>query len=94
MTKEPICVENGGAICSGCLRCSPEPVEPAVDFKCQICGVDCAIAPPLPERPYCPDHCPDHDYKYDPWRRTKVCTICDVEAPDDYDADGPEYYTE
>lgn len=58
--------------------------RPAIDFSCRVCGVQCAIAPNPPDRAVCPDHCPDHDYKHDPWRRGKFCTICDVEIPEDY----------
>lgn len=58
--------------------------EPAIDFTCRVCGVECAIAPDPPERAVCPEHCEDHRYEYDPWRRGKFCVECDNEQPDDF----------
>ncbi len=61
-----------------------EPKIETIDFSCRVCGAPCPIAPRPPERAVCEEHCPDHDYQYDPWRRAKVCVVCDAQAPDDY----------
>ncbi len=63
--------------------------ESDIDFTCRVCGCQCAIAPDPPERAVCPDHCEDHDYVYDPRRRSRFCSICDAEVPADwYDESG------
>lgn len=50
-----------------------------VDFTCKFCGKQCPIAPDLPERAVCEDHCEDHNFEYDPHRRGKFCIHCDKE---------------
>jgi hypothetical protein len=50
-----------------------------------VCGKECNIAPDPPERAVCEEHCEDHQYKYDPWRRNKFCEICDKEQELDWD---------
>lgn len=56
-----------------------------IDFTCRVCGKQCDCAPDPPDRAVCPEHCEDHDYRYDPMRRGKFCLHCDQEQPyDDY----------
>lgn len=51
-------------------------------FTCFVCGGPTLCAPD--EGPaYCPEHCPDHDYKYEPCDG-KRCVICSAEPPYDY----------
>ena len=59
-----------------------------IDFSCRVCGDQCAVAPDPPERAVCEDHCPDHEYEYDKWRRSHFCKTCDKQVdPDWYDVD-------
>ncbi len=55
-----------------------------VDFSCRVCGVQCNVAPPLPDRAVCEEHCEDHEYEYDPMRRGKFCNHCDKEREPEY----------
>lgn len=57
---------------------------PAIDFSCHICGVQCDMAPFLPDRAVCPDHCEDHEYIYDSWDRKHYCNHCGAEPPFDW----------
>jgi hypothetical protein len=59
-------------------------VDPASDlFKCRVCGTECAIAPQLPERAVCPEHCEDHQYKYERGDGHR-CIHCFAEPPSDW----------
>jgi hypothetical protein len=59
-----------------------------IDYSCRVCGKPCNVAPNPPGRAVCEDHCEDHYFQYDPWRRTKVCLHCDKEISEDfYDRD-------
>lgn len=55
-----------------------------VDFHCCVCGKETPIAPKLPERAVCEDHCPDHDYEYDKSAQGHFCKLCDKRRPEDY----------
>lgn len=48
----------------------------AIDFHCHQCGKETALAPDPPDKAVCEDCCEDHDYRYDRWERTHVCTHC------------------
>jgi hypothetical protein len=50
-----------------------------IDFTCKVCGKECPIAPDPPERAVCEEHCEDHAFEYDPFRRGKFCIHCDKE---------------
>lgn len=52
-------------------------------FECRVCGAQCAIAPQLPERPVCPEHCEDHDYRYERGEGHR-CIHCFAEPPRDW----------
>ena len=59
-----------------------------IDFSCKVCGCQCSVAPDPPERAVCEEHCPDHIYEYDPWRRDRFCKTCDKQVdPDWHDSD-------
>lgn len=44
---------------------------------CSVCGVLANIYPDPPAPAFCEEHCPEHDYQYDKWRRGRFCIICD-----------------
>ncbi len=52
--------------------------------KCVICGQLPTVYPDPPEWAYCEECCPEHEYKYDKWRRAHHCTHCDKEKEIDY----------
>jgi hypothetical protein len=53
-------------------------------IACHVCGGEVYVYD-TPETAVCPDHCRDHDFKYDPDFRERRCTRCDGSAsPDDY----------
>lgn len=54
------------------------------DFHCHICGKETDTAPDPPELTVCEEHCEDHDYASDSYRRGRFCTHCDKEAPEDW----------
>jgi hypothetical protein len=54
------------------------------DFKCKVCGIECPIAPDLPDRAVCEEHCEDHDYEYIRGERRHACKHCDKERPYDW----------
>jgi hypothetical protein len=54
------------------------------DFSCRICGVQCAVAPEPPARAVCPEHCEDHDYKYERDVQEHRCIHCDAPRPEDW----------
>jgi hypothetical protein len=56
-----------------------------VDFSCWVCGTECASAPDPPERAVCPEHCPDHDYRYSREERTHYCYVCGQLQPEDWE---------
>lgn len=45
--------------------------------KCIICGELCACYAPEILTGYCEEHCPEHEYEYDPHRRGRFCKTCD-----------------
>lgn len=51
-------------------------------FKCAVCGVLCDCAP-AEGAAVCPDHCPDHDYRYE-HGAGKRCVTCGAAPPDDW----------
>jgi hypothetical protein len=53
------------------------------DFKCKVCGVECAVAPADNSGAICPDHCEDHDYEYERGEGHH-CKHCFAEPPSDY----------
>lgn len=55
-----------------------------IDFTCRVCGKLCDSAPDPPDRAVCPEHCEDHEYQHDNFRRSKFCIHCDKEIPEDY----------
>jgi hypothetical protein len=57
--------------------------KPPIDFTCRVCGLTCDIAPDPPERAVCPEHCEDHDYRYERELRGHYCFHCGEEAPPD-----------
>lgn len=61
-----------------------ESNAPKIDFTCRVCGVECSTAPDPPERAVCEEHCEDHDYEYDEWRRDRFCKHCDKQISEDY----------
>jgi hypothetical protein len=54
-------------------------------FKCKVCSVDCPIAPDPPGQAVCEEHCEDHEYAYDPWRRGSFCVHCDKQREESSD---------
>lgn len=58
--------------------------EPVIDFTCHVCGVVCDTAPDPPLRAVCPEHCEDHDYRYNRDDRGHFCIHCYQQAPDDW----------
>lgn len=56
----------------------------ALDFSCRVCGIQCDIAPDPPDRAVCPEHCEDHDYRYNRDDRGHFCIHCGQPAPPDY----------
>lgn len=51
-------------------------------FKCSVCGEQCTVAPQ--DGPaFCEQHCPEHDYQYEPGEGPR-CVICFAEPPADY----------
>lgn len=60
------------------------PVDPNGDnFKCRVCGVECPIAPQLPERPVCEEHCEDHHFEHMGSDGTR-CVHCFAPCPIDW----------
>jgi endogenous inhibitor of DNA gyrase (YacG/DUF329 family) len=53
------------------------------EFECRVCGVQCDIAPQLPERPVCSEHCEDHDYRYERGEGHR-CIHCFAAPPQDW----------
>lgn len=53
------------------------------EFACKVCGVECSVAPADGSGAVCPEHCPDHDYVYEP-SMGKRCRHCDAEPPTDW----------
>ena len=51
-------------------------------FKCHVCGVECPIAPQLPAKPVCAEHCEDHQYEYVRGEGHR-CVSCFAEPPAD-----------
>lgn len=56
--------------------------------NCRVCGVDCGfwlthwdeeLGLEYGVQPWCPEHCEDHDFEYDPYRRAHTCKNCDAE---------------
>lgn len=60
------------------------PERVLIDFSCCVCGVECDGAPDPPARAVCPEHCEDHDYRYERELRGHFCSHCGQEAPDDW----------
>jgi hypothetical protein len=54
-----------------------------IDFSCRVCGKECDVAPDPPARAVCEEHCEDHEYEYDKWRRGKFCKHCDRQQNDE-----------
>ena len=55
-------------------------------FSCKVCGAE-ALCSPSPGQAVCPDHCEDHDYKFDSGAGWPLCLHCSGSAPPDYYAD-------
>lgn len=55
-----------------------------IDFSCRVCGVRCDSAPDPPARAVCPEHCEDHDYRYERELSGTYCLHCGQQAPEDY----------
>jgi len=53
------------------------------EFRCFMCGVECATKPD-DGLAVCEEHCPDHDYVYDPDERRKSCHYCNKPIPLDW----------
>jgi hypothetical protein len=66
----------------GLMDCAPVKEDSGI-FKCRVCGADCAIAPKLPERAVCPEHCEDHQYEYVRGEGHR-CISCFAEPPADW----------
>jgi hypothetical protein len=52
-------------------------------FACRVCGVECE-AHKDGIQPYCPEHCEDHLYEYNPDTRNHTCINCFQPAPHDH----------
>lgn len=61
--------------------------SPMPDFKCVICQVECQTCPADGGWAFCEEHCPDHQYEYDPGERKSLCIDCGAERPDDWSFD-------
>lgn len=66
----------------GLINCVPVD-QNGDNFKCRVCGVECPIAPQLPELPVCEKHCPDHEYRHE-GSEGKRCIHCFAEEPWDW----------
>lgn len=67
----------------GLVDCTPAVgADPSI-FKCHVCGAECPIAPQLPARAVCEEHCPDHDYQHQ-GSDGKRCVHCFAEEPLDW----------
>lgn len=66
----------------GLMDCVPA-VEGSDIFKCRVCDAECTIAPQLPERAVCQEHCEDHQYKYERGEGHR-CIHCFASPPSDW----------
>lgn len=60
----------------------------APDSICVVCGCEVNGHHFLEVRGYCSEHCPDHDFEYDPYERGRFCVHCGMEheyEPDEHD---------
>lgn len=53
-------------------------------FACRVCGKECDVAPDPPDRAVCPEHCEDHEYRYEKGERRDSCTHCGQDRPEDW----------
>lgn len=60
----------------------PKPAES--DFRCHVCGVETPVALDYPRKTVCPEHCEDHDYRFDDTVGFVCCMWCCQEAPVDW----------
>lgn len=51
-------------------------------FRCAVCGAQTAVAP-IDGPAWCFDHCPDHDYRYEPGEGVR-CIHCSADPPPDW----------
>ena len=56
-------------------------------FKCSVCGTRTDLANDDPNKTFCHDHCPDHEYEYDSIAAAPMCKTCGIVAPHDYYAE-------
>lgn len=60
-----------------------EPLNDRV--LCRVCGeLVWVYDDKTPEQATCPEHCPDHEFKYDRGERGHRCIHCGVEPPPDF----------
>lgn len=62
-----------------------------IDFTCRVCGKECDVAPDLPERAICEEHCEDHEFEYDAYERTHICKHCGKPVDPGWYADDGDY---
>ncbi len=53
-------------------------------FACRVCGKECDVAPDPPGRALCPEHCEDHEYRYEKGEQRHSCTHCGQDRPGDW----------